>query len=218
MAKNKFTPEAPCKFPYLTQPKTKIKQGDDFKDIPPVYTTALVFDQNDPFVATVEKAAEKAFEEAKSKLKPAEAKKAVLHTPIRDEEDKDGEPTGNVLITFKTAAERKNKKTKEVEKVELYVADAKGKRVTKVPNIGSGSKLCLAFNPSGRYMAPSVKAAPGIFYYTLYLNGVQLIELVEFGNPGFAAREGGYSADDSEVDEDPFGATVDDTPGADDDY
>lgn len=198
MAKNKISPATLCVWPWLTKPKTKFdEQGE--------YTVDLVFDQDHDFVKRVEKAANKAFEKTKSEMKPTQAKKLSLNLPVKDEVDTEGNETGNVLITFKTKAYKKDKKTGTITPKSMTICDASGKPIKgELPNIGSGSKLAVAFNPSGR-------AVNGRFYYTLYLNAVQLIELVEFGgNPGFESHEGGFEAADdaeSEFDKQAAGGT-----------
>lgn len=205
--KNKVTPVAPCMFPWLTKPKTQMGQGDNAINIDPIYTVDLVFDQDDKWVKALEKHATKLYKEAKSKLKPAQQKKVSLYLPVKPEEDRDsGEETGRVKVTFKTYAEFKNKQTGEISQFDLPIVDAKGRRLNKKPNIGSGSKLAVAFNSK-------LRLVKGVFYFTLYMNAVQLIELVEFGaDYGFESQEGGFEADDSEEESefDQGGGDIDD--------
>jgi hypothetical protein len=199
--KNPVTPVAPCLWPFLNKPDTRYNKDG-------VFRVSLEFDQDDEFPKLVEKAAKKAFEEAKANMKPKEAKKLEFFNPVRDIEDEEGEPTGNVKIEFKTYATFKDQKTGEVRNVRLNAYDAEGKPLKKIPQIGNGSLLSIAFNPVG-------KATSGKFYYTLYLNAFQLVELHEFNPDGSAfgfGKHEGFKAQDAE-ESNPF----DDDDAADDD-
>jgi hypothetical protein len=93
----------------------------------------------------------------------------------------------------------------------MKVFDAQGVLIENLPNIGNGSKLKVAFNPVGTVVK-------GEFYLTLWMNAVQLLELLEFnpdgGSYGFDKEEGSYEADNEVPDEDPdedFGSGKDET-------
>jgi len=199
--KNSVSPVAPCKYPWLKKPNTKWKAEGE-------YQVAQVFDQDDPFVTGLEAQAEKEFKKFKANLKPAKAKKLKFVSPVKEDEDGEGEPTGNVRINFKSKTQFVHKETKEIVKITPKVFDASGKQIRNLPNIGNGSKLSVAFNP-----VPAV--VKDEFYLTLWMNAVQLVELVEYGgdgsNYGFGKAEGGYSAADAE------GSEMGDAPEDDDD-
>ncbi|AEJ81482.1 ssDNA binding protein [Erwinia phage vB_EamP-L1] len=101
---------------------------------------------------------------------------------------------GTVTFNFKCYGSFTDKKTGENRPIELAVVDAKGVRIRQVPAISGGSKLKLKFSliPYGwsQVAGASVK---------LQLEGVMLIDLVEFGGGGGddwgdETIEGGYVA------------------------
>jgi len=195
MAKKKgkapVTPVAPCMYPFLKKPDTRWKKEGEYRVI-------LVFDQDDEFIKKVEAKAKKEFEKAKENMKPKLAEKLKFVSPVKEDEDEDGNPTGNVRLTFKTNAQYTRDDIVYPIKVKLF--DAKGKPIKNVPNIGNGSKLAVSFSPVGTVVK-------GEFYLSLWMNAVQLVELVEF-NPdgksyGFESTDGGFessSEDDSDND------------------
>lgn len=81
-------------------------------------------------------------------------------------------------------------KFKSKNKPKLY--DSKGKPITNAEelNIGSGSVLKVA----GSMAFPKVQ---GKQYVSLYMNQVQVINLVEYASSPFAEEEGGFTAEDS---------------------
>jgi hypothetical protein len=85
---------------------------------------------------------------------------------------------GELVFKFKS----KNKPT---------LFDSKGKPIKSDLNIGSGSVLKVAGGIGCRQVS-------GKYYATLYLNSVQVIELVEFSSSAFGEEEGGFVADDDE--------------------
>lgn len=195
--KNPVTPVAPCMYPFLKKPDTRWKKEGEYK-------VSLVFDQDDAFVGKVEKKAKKEFALKKKSMKPADAKIVEFVSPIKVEVDESENPTGNVIISFKSYAQFTDKKTDEVVKIDMKIFNAVGKRITDVPNIGNGSKLSIAFNATGSV----IKDRKGNidFYLSLWMNAVQLVELIEY-NPdgssyGFGKEEGGY--DGGEEDDAPF--------------
>lgn len=105
------------------------------------------------------------------------AKMAKANMPFSSELDDQGQETGNVVFKFKSKRSPK-----------LY--DAKGKVINKVLQVSSGTvaKIATAINP---YMT-------GINVgVSLYLNDVQIIELVEYGAGAKFEAEEGYEAEDS---------------------
>ena len=200
--KNPVTPVAPCLYPFLNKPDTRWKKEGEYK-------VSLVFDQDDEFITKVEKKAKKVFAEKKKSMKPADAKKVEFVSPIKQEVDDNEKETGNVILGFKSNAQFVDKNTDEVTKVKMKVFDAQGKKIEDIPNIGNGSKLSISFNPMGSV----IKDRKGNidFYLSLWMNAVQLVELIEY-NPdgssyGFGKEEGGYESEE-EDDAAPF-----ETPG-----
>jgi hypothetical protein len=104
-------------------------------------------------------------------------KMAKANMPFSPELDDQGQETGNVVFKFKSKRAPK-----------LY--DAKGKVINKVLQVSSGTvaKVATAINP---YMT-------GINVgVSLYLNDVQIIELVEYGAGAKFEAEDGYEAEDN---------------------
>lgn len=190
--KSPITPAAPCLYPFLKTPDTRWKKEGEYK-------VSLVFDTADEFIAKVEAKAVKEFEKAKANMKTDDAKKLKFVSPVKEELDESGKATGNVKISFKSNAQYINKKTEELVQVTMKVFDAQGKPIVNLPNIGNGSKLKVSFNPIGTVVK-------GEFYLSLWMNAVQLLELVEYkadgSSYGFGKEEGGYEASDDDA---PFG-------------
>lgn len=85
---------------------------------------------------------------------------------------------GELVFKFKS----KNKPT---------LFDSKGKPIKSELNVGSGSVLKVAG-------AVGCRQVSGKYYATLYLNSVQVIDLVEYSSSAFGEEEGGFVADDDE--------------------
>lgn len=110
---------------------------------------------------------------------------AKANYPFKEDDE------GNVTFKFKS----KNKP-------KIYDAAGKPIKNTDELNVGSGSVLKVAG-------AISCRAVSGKNYATLYMNQVQIIDLVEFSGSPFEAEEGGFVADESSSNE--FGATDSET-------
>ncbi|QFR42358.1 ssDNA binding protein [Pantoea phage vB_PagP-SK1] len=105
---------------------------------------------------------------------------------------------GTVTFKFKCYGSFTDKKTGENRPIELAVVDSAGKRIRQVPAISGGSTLKLKYSlvPYGwtNVTGASVK---------LQLEGVMLIDLVEFGaggqdDWGDETEEGGYRASEEQ--------------------
>lgn len=175
------TPVAPCMYPFLNKPNTKWNPSG-------VYKVDLIFDQDDPFVAELEANAQEAFEDAKDNMKPAQAKRVEYVSPVKPIVDEEtGEETGDVKLSFKrnVISKFKGKTIKNT----ITIVDSKAQVIKDVPSIGNGSTLSVAFNAS-----PAV--VQGKFYLSLWMNAVQLVDLVEYavGADAFSAHDSGYTA------------------------
>jgi|ERR1700722_18920492 len=132
----------------------------------------------------------------KAKKKGAALKKLSKAPVLRPVLDEDGNETGKLFITAKTASEYKDKKTGEiVKKRPPTMFDAKGKELKKLPNVGGGSEGKLSVSADAYYVDSS-----GEVGVTYYLEATQLLKLVEFGgrsaaDHGFGEEEG-YSGDE----------------------
>jgi len=89
-------------------------------------------------------------------------KKVGSQSPLKKEYDANDEPTGRYYVTFKTS-----------DKFKPNVFDKHGRTMTDV-KIGNGSKVKVS------YLENEYEAFGGGI--NLYLNAVQVLELVEFGS------------------------------------
>ena len=176
MSKTFTTPKGVAHYPYISAPDTKFDEQGHYKVnlcIPKEEAQPIIEQIKGELVAGI-----KALKEAKPNAK---IKQAPL--PFEDELDDDDEPTGNVIIKFKSKAAYKP-----------AVFDSKGTPMLN-SNIYAGSVLkvngSIAF-----YNSPAVGAGT-----TLRLRAVQVIEYVEgssgAGKFGFE-EETGFTIDDAE--------------------
>lgn len=162
-----------------------------------------------------EQAAQLRKEKKGAKAKEVEAKIDTIEAvdfgkPEIDDETE--EETGMLVISAKTNAEYKDKKGKLRERT-LVIFDASGKKLKNPPEIGSGSTLKLAAT-----MVPYYMPAENTVGVTLYLDAVQIIDLVTFGGQrdagsfGFGAEDGYRADDEDESEEEEEGAADDGKP------
>ena len=198
-----ISPRGPLKFPKID----KVDYGT--KDYPKPngeYSTKLVLEADAPetkaFLAKLMPIYREAMAEAAQKFKElkVETRKKLgkvqendLFTTLYDQETE--EPTGYIEFKFAMPAsgERKDK-TKWSAKPSIF--DAKGKPMTKVPEIWSGTEAKVSFECQP-YFIPGTGAA-GL---KLKLKAVQIIDLVSGGQRtassfGFG-EEDGYTHDDA---------------------
>lgn len=123
---------------------------------------------------------------------------------------------GNVVFKIKCYASYE--KDGEKKEINIKVADARGKKIEAVPNISGGSKLKARFSVFPYGWNPTMGAS-----IKLQLDGIMLVELVEFGGGdddwGDEVVEGGYtddSYDERGFDNEP--EPNEDGPAADDDF
>lgn len=81
-------------------------------------------------------------------------------------------------------------KFKSKNKPKIYDSHGKPIKATDELNIGSGSTLKVAG-------AISCRQVSGKYYATLYMNQVQVINLVEFSSSPFGQEEGDFTAEDA---------------------
>jgi hypothetical protein len=190
MAKQIVSPKGEAKWAFLDKPDTRFDEDG-------IYRIELVLEQTEQvqsFLDRLDEMANEAWEEQTKETKPTVKSKAVLAKPYQAEEDPEtGEETGRIVVRFKSKAKVQTKKGLMDMKPRVF--DAKGRTVNPVPKIGNGSTVKVAFAYRPYFVASSRRVG-----VSLYLNAVQLIELVEFGggNP-FGEEEGGFSADTFEA-------------------
>lgn len=157
------------------------------------------------------KEAESFANEAFSTLKPASQKRlgeVKMNEFGPEEYDKEGQPTGRRLFKFKTAAfYEKNGKTIQ-RKIPLF--DSMQQPVTLSEEPGNGSLIRVACTA-----VPYFVDGTGAGGLTLYLDAMQIVKLVKFGERdatayGFGAEEDGFAAADVLNDEAPTSAPEDD--------
>jgi hypothetical protein len=199
------SPKGTALWPKLNAPDTQYKKEGE-------YSVKLAFDpKKDPAVQTFLDGLQERFdtyiEEVKEEVGPAKAKKLKLQEPFTTELDEAGEETGRVVVKFGMAAQFTDK-SGNIKKMKPIIVNALGTPIKNPPEIGNDSILRISYSIGG-YNTP---AATGI---KLYLNGVQIVELVEFGgnrNLGFGVEEGGYTGEDTDAADD---SEQDDTSGED---
>jgi len=131
---------------------------------------------------------------------PKKAKKEPKHLGFEPETDDNGDETGNLIFKFKAKASFINKKGERVEKAAPAVFDAQCKQIKEPIAIYNGTTMIVNFSPSGYFNGTN----NGV---TLYLNAVQIINLVSGGNGdakdfGFGEEEGYSSTPSMEEDAD----------------
>ena len=198
------TPVGVFKFCHLNKPDTKFNADGEFN-------VSVVMDADEPAVkamvakltkehAKAVEAAEEAWAEIsvpnKKKL-AAKGIKGVIPLPFYEEEyDENDQPTGNIIMRFKTKAQFKDRNTGKMTQKVVPFVDGKGQTIPtkKRPLVYGGTTGRVDFTTSSYFIA-----AQGTAGLSLYLNKVQIATLVSSGGGGFDEIEGsGFSADDLE--------------------
>lgn len=183
MSKALTTPKGKAVYPHIAQPDTKFNADG-------VYSVKLHLSEEDfnRFSKGVQETVESEYV-AECTAKGKKLKRAQSN-PIRITEE------GDFEIYAKQVARRQTA-TKGLLEFSVAVFDSKGKRISDVPNIGSGSELKLSVEVYTWYTDLQG------FGYTLRLKAVQLLDLVEYegsGGFGFESEEGGYVSDGESLD------------------
>jgi|TARA_R110002020_G_scaffold197481_7_gene398571 hypothetical protein len=186
MAKNRnvrFTTDVgTAQWPHLNTPDTQFNKDGVFH-----VSLRLTKEQAEPLTNKMSEVLEEF-----SKTDRAKSKKTAPF-PVKDVEDDDGNPTGEVQIKFKLNAVGINGADRWEQRPVLF--DAGGKPMSE--NIGGGSRIKV-----GAEIVPYSTAMAGTGV-TLRLKAVQVIELIEYTKGGgfdaweFSKQEGfvtdGYS-------------------------
>lgn len=200
------TPAGIAVWPRLSpgKPDTKFKPEGE-------YSAKLRLDPNDKnvqaFLAFLDEQTEveaelqrTIFKEAN---KPAKIKSMKIEPAYKPELDKEGEETGFVTVNCKMKAKVTAKAT-GIEYVKVpFIVDAKGSEIKGDPKIGGGSTLKVA-----GILAPYYVESTKGFGLTLRLEGVQVLDLKQFGGARTAGDFGFESEEGYEAEE---GAFVDET-------
>jgi hypothetical protein len=200
---------------FITKPSTKFKAEGE-------YTAIIALDPEAKGVselkAQLEAAAKASLASALKDAKDGKAKKAIegceLHTPLNSEVDNDGNDTGLLVLKAANKAVMKKKDGETFEK-KIALFDAKGKPITLPPKIGKGTKCKLAF-----IIAPFCMVATKKVGVTLWLEAVQIIDLVEYGGGdaasyGFGEEDGYEASNDAGSAEGESSSTSSETPATD---
>ena len=188
------SPKGIGKYVWLNKPSTKFKPEGE-------YTVSLAIDPENAaaFTAEIDKLMEEAF--AAAVADPANkkiAKKLGKGYPYKMEIDDEGEETGRIEFKFKKAASYKDKKTDEVVHTVVGFFDIKGKKIVDPPKVFSGSILKVNCNVSPRVVQSTL-------YITLYINGVQVLQLSSGSSP-FGDESAGFEEEPGkELDDAPEG-------------
>lgn len=97
-------------------------------------------------------------------------------------------PNGDIVFKFTTKAEFKNGKTGEVMKRQVPVFDSKGKKIDV--NLGNGSKVKVAIQ-----IVPKMQDSKN-YGVSLWFDGIQVLELVEFGAQSEDASSFGFNVEE----------------------
>ena len=165
----------------------KVTEPDYKFDAKGKYSADVVLDPNDEsaakFITVMESLRDRGLAEAKENLSPAKAKQVVSREVFWEDTDKEGEPTGKIIIKTKANAIDYND-----EAVNIPVFNVKGIEEVGWKNlIGNGSKVKLQLWASPYHMANGNYV--GISYK---LKKVQIIELSAYGggDEGFGDETG----------------------------
>lgn len=159
--------------------------------------TDLVCDPSDPsvkaFITKLEDLRDKAFEEAKATLKPAQSKTVTVAPVFKEELDEDGEPTGLIKFKFKTRG------LDDREGFKVNVVDASTAIIKDAPLVGNGSVIRV----SG-YANPYHMPSTNVVGVSLGFSGLQIIDLVPYGGSDFDVEEDGYTSTATTEDSEDF--------------
>ena len=169
------TPVGTAIYPRLTTPDTKFDKDG-------VYSVDLELDATDPIVAqfltSLNKAADESYAEICQNKGGKKLKRAAL--PIKEGEG------DMVRVKFKLKAKAGNEEKSWEQKPALF--DSMGMAIPTPPNVGSGSKIKVAFE-----VVPFFTAMVGAGV-SLRMKAVQIIDLKEY-TPGDRFDAYGFTAD-----------------------
>lgn len=186
MNKTIVTPKGRASWPYLHEKNTNFTKDPEEQH----FECSIIITEEDAeeFIKKIqdlyESEKEAAIQAAKTPKEKRVIRESERNIPIRKERDEDDQLTGNVIIKARS-------------KSQPMVVDSHGNPMG--PKVGSGSEIRMSVNP--RFW--KTPKGSGI---KLWLNAVQVIELVEWGayggpksfeDTGFSVVEDGYVAEDT---------------------
>lgn len=205
MAKYHISPVGPFIHPWLNKPDTKFNSDGLFHT-----DQRLSGDAAEKLAQKIEAACVAALQEHTQEMKPGEAKKWKLYTPFeRIEDDETGEPTGDIVFSYKQNAKIPSKKEASGFKdVKIEIRDSKD-NVIDVP-VWNGSEGRVMFS-----MRPIVMVSSKEVGVRLDFAKVQITKLASGsggGGRGFGEVEDGFVADGEDQG---FGQSTDEDQGGD---
>lgn len=152
---------------YLTLGEPKFYNSDDKEG---GYSVSLSADPDDvtDFRIQMEAMAEELYQEYLDASGKKKLQRREPLIPMKNEEDRDGNETGNLLFKFNTKAHRKQKDGR-LYPVDVPVVDTQGNRLPtdKITRLGRGTEMVVSFDAKAYYMS-------GIFGITWTLRAVQV--------------------------------------------
>ncbi|CAH0338385.1 hypothetical protein [Rhizobium sp. CECT 9324] len=205
MAKYHISPVGPLIHPWLNKPDTKFNSDGLFHT-----DQRLSGDAAEKLAAKIEAACVAALQEHTQEMKPGEAKKWKLYVPFeRIEDDETGEPTGDVVFSYKQNAKIPSKKeTSGFKDVKIELRDSKDNVIDV--SVWNGSEGRVMFS-----MRPIVMVSSKEVGVRLDFAKVQITKLASGsggGGRGFGEVEDGFVADGEDQG---FGQSADEEQGGD---
>lgn len=198
------TPRAVFKYCHLNKADTRYKEEGEYsvtvaldKDLP---STKTLLKKLDALLSEAAEEGQEKFDSAtgqqKAKYKKAKITEPTVNPVCEDEVDDEGDPTGRVLLKFKTKASFKDKKTGEMVQKVVKLVDSFGEVIPrkKRPLVYGGSEGRVAFTTGAVFIPKEADV-----YLSLYLNEVQIAKLVSGGesSSSFGAMDDAdFSADE----------------------
>ncbi|KAB2662760.1 hypothetical protein F9K91_21225 [Brucella tritici] len=187
MAAFLFSPVGPFRHPWFNTPDTKFN-ADGLYHADQILSGKAAEAQ----ARKIEEAAQAALAEYTQEMKPGEAKKWKIYLPFeRLEDDETGEPTGEILFTYKQNAKIKTKKG-EIKDITIGIFDSQDNQMDTP--IWNGSEGRVAFT-----MRPITMVSSKQVGVRLDFAKVQITKLKSGGSSGGGfgeTIEGGYVVDD----------------------
>ncbi|RUM65261.1 MAG: hypothetical protein DSZ04_00310 [Sulfurimonas sp.] len=180
MAKVKafVTPPGKAMWAFLLEPNTRFNQDK------PKFEITVAYEPNDPKLKEMLDYVQPFYDAYIDRELEgvSEAKRKKMVVPIVQKElNKEGEETGRVVIKAKQFAT-----TYDGEPRVLNIADSKGKTIEGFNvKVGNGSIVRLK-------VWPKTCNVQGKVYCTLWINAVQILDLIEYKPDVFEATTGGY--------------------------
>lgn len=199
------TPEGTLVFPcFIDQPDTQYRDESNPND-KGEYKARLCLtpEAARSFQATLERLFEEFCDrkEAELRRKVKVGDDAMPWYPETDRET--GEETGNIIVRAKMKAAYVSKKTGKVVEQTPRVFDSTPAPIIPIPAVGAGSKARLSVTPSCWYNGGK---GAGL---TLYMNAVQILDLVERSSGQSADSFGFEGSDGFKAESSEFAATTD---------